>query len=395
MNASGDIKLANFAHAFRDIAHELNIQKKKVLITMHRYLDADAFGSAVALSLIFKKLHVESTLLCIPFIPEKLQFLTSMGDVDIMMPLRTGKDDVRNRFTESVSDFFSGIIEDYGALAILDCAGFAQIPQEAWAIGSGLAYKINIDHHVGYQLQCDGHVINLVEGCSSTCEVLYHLTKLLGMDLFPEIAVPLYTGAIADLRKNEITRDSPLFPEEMIRELDFQSKKKGFSLKRLVKTVFALDLWEKCLITMTLAKIRFSQNSVYVKFDHNTVFSAKQATNSLDNPKMPFHEFHIRLRQRLKRYKKSFQIVVIFDQILGKVSLFALQQKTRYDLAQISQDLGGGGGHRSRAGFSFASAKKKLLVSESITDNLSDDQVMDKMIEVIERHLSDTVGTIQ
>jgi len=183
------LELRNFALSFSDIIQELEHQQKKMLISMHRFLDGDAFGSAVALGLILRRFNIDSTLLCIPFVPYKFKFLGFMSKLHIVEPLKIGKRDVRGCFTDALKEYFSKMINDYGALTILDCAGFGQIPEEAWFIGGRLPYKINIDHHVGYELRCpEGSVFNLVGNCSSTSEVLFLLMQQLGMDLYPEIA---------------------------------------------------------------------------------------------------------------------------------------------------------------------------------------------------------------
>jgi phosphoesterase RecJ-like protein len=200
--------LKDFALSFDSIIKELRLQRKKILITMHRFLDGDAFGSAMALGLILRKLNVDSTLLCVPFVPEKFEFLGHMSRLDIVEAGRIGRENVRREFVEGLQDHFSDKIDDYGALTILDCAGFGQIPKEVWEIGSALPYKINIDHHVGYMLDIpDDGIFNLVGNCSSTSEVLFHLMRELRMEIEPEIAVPLYIGIIADLRKNDVTAD--------------------------------------------------------------------------------------------------------------------------------------------------------------------------------------------
>jgi len=310
----------------------------------------------------------------------------------VVEPHALGAEDTRQLEGEEggrlVRDFFSKILHRYGGLAVLDAAGRARVPEEAWAVGEEFAYKINIDHHSGYLLHHDrGRVLNLVGSHASTCEVLFHLLPALGMDLDPEIAVPLYTGVIADLRKNEVSRDSSRYPQDAIRQLDRQASKSGFGLRELVKHVFALDPWEKHLLAMTLEGKRSFDNVAYVHFDETMIHGAKQATDSLDNLRMPFHEFHIRLRKRIKRLGASFQVVVIFDHLLGKVSLHGFRHGSAADLARISRQLGGGGGHRNRAGFSFAAAREKLLESGRLTPDKDHHAAMEELAALIDSHL--------
>jgi len=387
-------ELRNFTSSFSSIVQELKGQQKKMLITMHRFLDGDAFGSAVALGLILRRFNIESTLLCIPFVPDKFKFLGRMSKLHIVEPLGLGKKDVRGCFTQSLEDYFSKSINNYGALAILDCAGFGQIPEEAWLIGGRLPCKINIDHHFGYELHDHGgRVLNMVGNCSSTSEILYHFMKEIGIDVYPEIAAALYIGIIADLRKNEVPKDASSYPKGAIKTLNSQVKKMGIETQRKIKSIFSLDSWEKYLLKMVLAGTRFDENIVHVKFGPEMVFKAKEATDSLHNSRMPFHEFHIRLRQGLRRFRKDFQIVVIFDQILGKVSLYDLHKNDKYDLAGISRELGDGGGHINRAGFGFTAAKKKLMSTDIDGSDVSDDIIIEKIIEVIKRRIDEIAET--
>jgi nanoRNase/pAp phosphatase (c-di-AMP/oligoRNAs hydrolase) len=384
--------LKDFALSFGNIIQELELKRKKMLTTMHRFLDGDAFGSAVALGLILRKLNIDSTLLCVPFVPEKFEFLGHISRLDIVEAGRVGRENIRREFVEGLQDYFSDRIEDYGALTILDCAGFGQIPKEVWEIGSTLPYKINIDHHVGYTLDIpENGILNLVGNCSSTSEVLFHLMRELGMEIVPKIAVPLYIGVVADLRKNDVSKESSQYPKTIIKMLHAQVRKMGDETERQIKSIFSLDSWEKYLLKMIIESIRFVDNIVHVKFDTDMIFKAKQATDSLHNPKMPFHEFHIRLRQWLQRFRKEFQIVVIFDQLLGKVSLYDLQKNGTFDLASISRELGDGGGHLNRAGFSFHAAKERLMKSDIIEDDSPDDIVMEMIVEFIRKQLGRVV----
>jgi len=387
-----NIDLKDFALSFGTIIKELKRQRKKILITMHRFLDGDAFGSSVALGLILRKLGVDSTLICVPFVPEKFEFLGTLSklhilDLEVMgfKRMEEGRND-----REVLQDYFSKKIMDYGALTILDCAGFEHIPEEVWSIAGSLPYKVNIDHHVGYALDDpENTTLNLVGNCSSTSEVLFLLMEEFGIDIDPEIAVPLYIGINADLRKNDISKDSPKYPKKIIKKLNMQVRKVGGATQSRIRSIFSLDSWEKQLLKMTTDSIRSVDNIAHVKFDPHMVFKAKQATDSLHIQKMPFHEFHVRLRQYLMRFRKEFKIIVLFDQILGKVSLYNLATDDKFDLAGISKELGNGGGHMNRAGFSFQAAREHLIISNHLEPVVSEDIIMEEIVKFIRKRLSE------
>jgi hypothetical protein len=213
----------------------------------------------------------------------------------------------------------------------------------------------------------------------------------LGTDMDPEIAVPLYIGLNSDLRKNDILKESPQYPKKIIKKLNSQIRQVDEETRSRIGSIFSLDPWEKQLLKMTTDNIKSVDNIAHVKFDPHTVFKAKQATDSLHIQKMPFHEFHVRLRQYLRRYRKEFRIIVIFDQILGKVSLYNLAPNHKFDLARISKELGNGGGHINRAGFSFQAARENLINSNHLASHVSDEIIMREIVQFIRKRLPQMV----
>jgi len=380
--------LKAFALSFDSIIKELKLHRKKMLITMHRYLDGDAFGSAVALGFFLQQLKLDSTILCVPFIPDKLRFLSATSGFSVLEAMNISAKDSRADHTESFQDYFSETINDYGSLTILDCAGLRQIPKEVWSVGNKLPHIVNIDHHVGYKLEHqNSRVLNLVGNCSSTSEVLFYLMQTLGIDIDPEIAVPLYVGIVADLRKNDVSKESDNYPKDIIKALDSIIETTDNDTQRQIKDIFILDPWEEHLLKTIISRIKFCEKIAYVTFNPDMVFRSKQATDSLHINRMPFHEFHIRLRRWLGQFSDKYQIVAIFDQILGKVSLYDLNKSSRLDLAGICRELGDGGGHLNRAGFSFKSAGTRLMNSGLIKTDLSENAIIEKIVEFIRTRL--------
>jgi len=205
------------------------------------------------------------------------------------------------------------------------------------------------------------------------------------MDIDEGIALPLFIGAQADLRKNAVSKNSSRYPKRFIHQLNGRIELLSGDVRAQIKDIFSLDPWEKRLLEIAVTGIRCVGDIAYATIDPAMVTRAKEETDSLDNPRMPFHEFHIRLRQKLNDYKNQFQIVVIFDRILGKVSLYDLKKTAGVDLAAISRELGGGGGHRNRAGFNFQTAREKLLADQTIRANDPDHAVIKAIVRFIEK----------
>ncbi len=387
MTTTLDIELETFVAGFHPIVRDLTRRQKRMLITMHRYLDGDAFGSAVGLGLILRRLGIESSLLCVPFVPEKFDFLSRMSHLAIIEASENKRLYSRDNGTQPLRGHFPDRANEYGCLAVLDCAGFGQIPQEAWSVGLSFPHKINIDHHIGNTLDSDERgILSLVGDCSSTSEVLFHLMERLGVPPDAEIAVPLYVGVNADLRKNDIWEGNPAYPTQVLETLRHHVEEMGDDTFRQIDSIFSLDPWEQYLLDTIKDSVRLSGSVVYASFDPKMVLAAKRETDSLDNPRMPFHEFHVRLRQLMRQFRDTHQIVVLFDQMLGKVSLFDLHQNHALNLAGIGRKLGGGG-HTNRAGFTFAAATEKLLQNGKISVDTPDAGIMDSIVEFIRSQL--------
>jgi len=385
-----NIPLADFTPDLVSILDTLRDQRKKMFITMHRWLDGDAYGSALAFGLMLRKLDIDSTVMCVPFIPDKFQFLIPLSGLHILEGRQfTRGFNTREDFTREFQEYLREKQQEYGALTMLDCAGSSQIPGEVWSVSEKFPDIINIDHHVGYILSHPrNRVLNLVGNCSATGEVLCHLMSALKLEIDTNIAVPLYVGITADLRKNDIEKSDPDYPGRIMRALRSKIKAMPTGIQEQIADIFTLDPWEKALLKKTTQAASVVDNIVHVTFDPEKVFEAKRDTDSLDNPRMPFHEFHIQLRQWLRRYRKESQFVVIFDRILDKVSIFDLYKSGKFDLARISRELGDGGGHANRAGFSLQAAQEKLIGNPGNESSVPDDVARDRIIEYIRQHLS-------
>jgi len=385
-----DAAFDGFIPSFHRIVADLSKQKKKMLVTMHRYLDGDAFGSAIAFGLMLRQMGIDSSLLCVPFVPEKFDFLSRMSRLTIFEASQNKRLFAQDNYTLAMGAHFPEESPEYGGLAILDCAGFGQVPREAWAVGNSFRHKVHIDHHTGHSFGPDrGKAASLVCSCSSTSEILYHLMERLGLSSDPEVAVSLYVGANADLRKNDIQAGHPAYPAYVMDALKQRLNALGRDIWHQIDSIFSLDPWEQSLLDTVGSALRFSGSIVYAAFDPSMVLTAKRETDALDNPRMPFHEFHIRLRQLMGQYGDTHPVAALFDQILGKVSLFDLRRNQGYDLAGISRELGGGG-HRNRAGFAFETARDTLLDLNLISGDTPDSTVIETVIEFVRTRLAAT-----
>lgn len=142
------------------------------LLCMHVDPDGDTIGSASALSSMLEKLGKNISIYCSGRIPEVYKFL-------------------------KYSDKVSSSIDDsarFDAIIALDCADSKRIPGFD-RIEKLSDLVINIDHHVDNTKFGD---INFIKKCSSTGELIYNLSKKLGIELDADMATSIYSAIVTD-----------------------------------------------------------------------------------------------------------------------------------------------------------------------------------------------------
>lgn len=142
------------------------------LVCMHVDPDGDTTGSASALCAMLEKLGKKFSMFCSGRIPEVYKFL---------------------KFSDKVSSFIDDSAK-YDAIVALDCADSKRIPGfDRIKKLSGLV--INIDHHADNTKFGD---INFIKQCSSTGELVYNLSKKLGIELDADMATSIYSAIVTD-----------------------------------------------------------------------------------------------------------------------------------------------------------------------------------------------------
>lgn len=157
------------------IAAALGGEPRKFTVTTHRKPDGDAAGSMIGMARVLRSLghdvlmwHVDG-----PGLPEGLAWLLAPGE-----------------------DVLAGPVADRGerTLVSVDAATSHRVcDDDPQGLGSPM---INIDHHHDDPAWGD---INLIDGeASSTAELVLRVADALGVDLTPDIALPLYVGIVTD-----------------------------------------------------------------------------------------------------------------------------------------------------------------------------------------------------
>ncbi len=144
-----------------------------LLITSHYNPDGDNIGSQLGLAALLGRLGKKVEIVDQDPVPRRYRFLP-------------GWERVRNDIVPS---------QAYGAV-VLDCADLDRIGRASQAVVPARMEILNIDHHISNQ--GFGQVQYVDTGASSTCELIYRISKRMARSLTPEESKCLLCGMITD-----------------------------------------------------------------------------------------------------------------------------------------------------------------------------------------------------
>jgi phosphoesterase RecJ-like protein len=151
-------------------------EDQKFLLTTHENPDGDALGSLVAMNGILQEMGKD----CVMF----------MRETEFPLPY-----EYRYLLAEDGAIHFEPADLAERTILFLDCGSFERMAVDFLRPREGMTV-INIDHHHD---NTRFGTLNLVESTrSSTAEVVYTLSKDLGVDLCPFLADALYVGLVTD-----------------------------------------------------------------------------------------------------------------------------------------------------------------------------------------------------
>ena len=167
---------------------------EKLLLTTHENPDGDALGSLLGMNLILEQLGKDVVM----FIDKKNFPLPYEYQ---RMPL----DGVRRELPPDLDD---------RVVVFLDCGNIDRMPVDF--LHESHRHVLNIDHHHDNTKFGD---VNLVVGhASCTAEILFDLTKDLGVEITPDLADALYVALVTDTGKFMFENTTPK-AHEMAAEL--------------------------------------------------------------------------------------------------------------------------------------------------------------------------------
>src|SRR5512146_743988 len=169
--------LAAVAEALR--GHE------RFLVTTHENPDGDALGSMLAATLGLRQLGKDAEMVLVGEAPLPREY----GFMELTGLLRAVPDDAEER-----------------VLVCVDCANERRIGEDP-ALLRRAPTVLNVDHH--HDNSRFGDVALVVAEASSTSEIVRDLFRVIGVEVTPEIAEPLYIGLVTDTGRFQYSNTTP------------------------------------------------------------------------------------------------------------------------------------------------------------------------------------------
>ena len=287
----------------------------KLLLTTHENPDGDALGSLLGMHLILQQLAKDSVMF--------------MSASQFPLPYEYQRMPLEEVSRELPGDLAERVI------VFLDCGNIDRMPVDF--LHESHLHVLNIDHHHDNTRFGD---VNLVVGdASCTAEILFDLSKDLGVELTPELGEALYIALVTDTGKFMFENTTPK-AHEMAAELIEAGVKPPETHRLLYEGLpFArLQLLSRALNAVQ----RYDGGALTLTHLTREDFSHSNAVES-DSEGIVDH-----LRQ-----VEGTVVAALVRELLDvdgrrKVSLRATDQ--RVDVSVIARGLGGGG-HRQAAGF--------------------------------------------
>jgi phosphoesterase RecJ-like protein len=290
----------------------------KLLLTTHENPDGDALGSLLGMHLVLRALGKDTVMF--------------LGADEFPLPWEYRDMDLHEVQNEPPADI------DERTVVFLDCGNIDRMPVDF--LQRDGVHIVNIDHHHD---NTRFGTVNLVDGkASCTAEIVWELSKELGVEMTPEIGDPLYVGLVTDTGKFMYTNTSAR-AHQMASEL----KEAGVDTHAIYRRLYE-DLPYARLLLLSRAL-----NSLE-RFDDGVVTACSltkadfEETGSVETDSEGIVD-HLRAVQGTKVAVLVRELLSSDREGVRKISLRSTDGTV--DVSVIARGLGGGG-HRQAAGAS-------------------------------------------
>lgn len=283
---------------------------ERFAITTHLSPEADAIGSALALSLILGKLGKEAPVVLQDPVPHNLRFLQGWKSIK-----------AAREFPERLQPELWFIV---------DCANLDRIGKKMVAlIEQGQRPIVNIDHHISNS--CFGHV-NYIRQTAAAAQLILELCQALSI-FDSEIATALYAGIVADTDsfRNANTDSRALRDAATLVDLGASARKVAVNLYE------RQSLGEFRLRGLCLSQARLENSIIWCNLPWKAFAELGASPQETEH-----------LVEDL-RALEGVRVAALFRELRGRRVKVSLRAKLGFNVNEVAQRFGGGG-HEQAAG---------------------------------------------
>lgn len=297
----------------------LSIKKhNNFLITAHTSPEGDALGSQLGFYNLIKKLGKRATIICDDQLPAGYDFLPGIKHIRCL-----GK---KFKYIK------------FDCLVVLDCADLKRTGR-VYQLNTHNKPVVNIDHHISNKIFGD---VNWVDAHTSSCsEMIYKLSKRLGLPMDKHTALVLYTGIMTDTGSFRYSNTSSSTFKIAAELLKF-----GVNVAGVYRHAYEnIPPQQVKLLLKILSNIKFFAQGRIATFKIDAELKkAKISGIDLADYVLTFG-----------RAIKGVEVVILLKHSLGLRSFVRvnLRSQGRVDVNKIASFFGGGG-HKAAAGCTIA-----------------------------------------
>src|ERR1044071_23581 len=282
-------------------------QKYRFMITSHIRPDGDGLGSGLALYWMLRSLGKDVDVVLRDRVPPSYMVLPGTDQVLV-------RDDVT---------------EDYDAAFIIECSdverpGLPSLKDQ---------FVVNIDHHSTTMPFGD---INWIDPTAAAVgEMIYNLSKALGIEVTKEIAECIYTALLTDTGSFHFSNTT-----ERTLKIASELVRRGVEPARIAQALFYSHSFSKIkLLGLVLSGIERDESGrvAWIKLDRETMYEADACDEDADG--IVNHALSV----------GEVEAVAFFKELEPDVYRVSLRSKGKNNVAKVAETFGGGG-HRNAAG---------------------------------------------
>jgi phosphoesterase RecJ-like protein len=282
-------------------------QKYRFMITSHIRPDGDGLGSGLALYWMLRSLGKDVDVILRDRVPPSYMVLPGTDRVLV-------QDDVT---------------EDYDAAFIIECSdverpGLPSLKNQ---------FVVNIDHH---STTVPFGNINWIDPTAAAVgEMIYNLSKALGIEVTKEIAECIYTALLTDTGSFHFSNTT-----ERTLKIASELVRRGVEPARISQALFYSHSFSKIkLLGLVLSGIQRDESGrvAWIKLDRETMYEADACEEDADGI----------VNQALS--VGEVEAVAFFKELAPDAYRVSLRSKGKSNVAKVAETFGGGG-HRNAAG---------------------------------------------